>query len=137
MSNTNPSREGLTGKKFFRFLSLPFQPSRLSTFLSLRCVEEVPIDLLIEKGIKGVLLDADGTLGPHHVREYDTGVLGHVQKMVAKGLKVAIYTNAFEDRFQSFEEIGVKIVKNVPPKPDPAGFVIAMAVVMIIAQAIF
>ena len=58
-------------------------------------------------------------MGPHHTREFDISVLEHVQKMLQQGLKVAIYTNAFEDRFQFFEKLGVKIVSNVPPKPDP------------------
>ncbi len=46
--------------------------------------------------------------------------------MLEQGFKVAIYTNAAEDRFQVFEDLGVKIVNNVPPKPDTTGFEIAM-----------
>jgi len=49
-----------------------------------------------------------------------------VQAMLRQGLKVAIYTNATEDRFQIFEDLGVKVVNNVPPKPNRAGFEIAM-----------
>ena len=119
-------REGLTSAKISRFLSLPFQPSRLSTYFSVKRFEEVPLDILSRDGIQGVLLDADGTLGPHHTRSFQSSVLDHVQAMLQQGLKVAIYTNAAEDRFQNFEELGVKIVNNVPPKPDRAGFEIAM-----------
>jgi uncharacterized protein len=88
--------------------------------------EEVSIDRLLKKGIEGILLDADGTLGPHHAREFDSVVLGHVCAMLKNGFKVAIYTNAWEDRFQSFQEMGVQVVSNVPAKPDPRGFHIAM-----------
>ena len=119
-------REGLTWPKASRFPSLPFQPSRLSTYLALKRFEEVPIDTLLKDGIEGILLDADGTLGPHHTRNFEVPVLDHVQKMLQQGLKVAIYTNAAEDRFQSFEKLGVKIVNDVPPKPDRAGFETAM-----------
>jgi HAD superfamily phosphatase (TIGR01668 family) len=119
-------REGLTCAKISRFLSLPFQPSRLSTYISVNRFEEVPLDTLSQDGIEGVLLDADGTLGPHHTRSFESSVLDHVQAMLKQGLKVAIYTNAAEDRFQIFEELGVKTVNNVPPKPDTAGFEIAM-----------
>ena len=119
-------REGLTGAKISRFLSLPFQPSRLSTYISVRRFEEVPLDILSQDGIEGILLDADGTLGPHHTRSFESSVLEHVEAMLKQGLKVAIYTNAAEDRFQVFEELGVKIVNNVPPKPDSVGFEIAM-----------
>lgn len=129
MSNTidpAPTKEGLTFPKLKRFLSLPFQPSRLSTYLSVKRFEEVPLDILLQDGIEGVLLDADGTLGPHHTCEFDTSKLDHVKKMLGQGLKVAIYTNAIENRFRLFEEAGVKIVSNVPAKPDNHGFETAM-----------
>ncbi len=125
-STASSEREGLTWAKVSRILSLPFQPSRLSTYISVRKFEEVPLDTLSQDGIQGVLLDADGTLGPHHTRSFESSVLDHVQAMLRQGLKVAIYTNAAEDRFHNFEELGVKIVNNVPPKPDRAGFEIAM-----------
>ena len=125
-NSISSDREGITSAKFSRFLSLPFQSSRLSTFLAVKRFEEIPIDVLLKDGIEGILLDADGTLGPHHTRSFEVSVLDHVQAMLQQGLKVAIYTNAAEDRFQSFEELGVKIVNNVPPKPDSVGFEIAM-----------
>ncbi len=131
MTSTNYSinsseREGLTWAKVSRFLSLPFRPSRLSTYLAAKRFDEVPLNTLLQDGIKGVLIDADGTISPHHTRDIDPSILAHIQKMLQQGLKVAIYTNAAEDRFQPLEKLGVKVVKNVPPKPDRAGFEIAM-----------
>ena len=46
--------------------------------------------------------------------------------MLQKGFKIAIYTNAAQNRFESFEKLGVKIVNSVPPKPDRNGFIKAM-----------
>ena len=125
-SITSSEREGLTWAKVSRFLSLPFRPSRLSTYLAAKRFDEVPLNTLLQDGIKGVLIDADGTIGPHHTRDIDPSILAHIKKMLQQGLKVAIYTNAAEDRFQPLEKLGVKVVKNVPPKPDRAGFEIAM-----------
>ena len=125
-SFTSSEREGLTWAKVSRFLSLPFQPSRLSTYLAAKRFDEVPLNTLLQDGIKGVLIDADGTISPHHTRDIDPSILAHIQKMLQQGLKVAIYTNAAEDRFQPLEKLGVQVVKNVPPKPDRAGFKIAM-----------
>ena len=123
----NPSlREGLTWAKLIRFLALPFSPSRLSTFMQVKKFEEVSIERLLERGLEGVLIDADGTLAPHHAREFNLSVRDHVRAMLEKGLKVAIYTNAFEDRFEAFQEMGVKVVSNVQAKPDPLGFQAAM-----------
>lgn len=117
-------REGLKWVKVRRFLALPFSPKSLKTYRAVKQFEDVPIERLTADGIKGVLLDADGTLGPHHTRLFSESVRAHVQAMVQNGLRVAIYTNAMEDRFDAFE--GVAIVTDVPPKPDPRGFEIAM-----------
>ncbi|MDH5764213.1 MAG: HAD hydrolase-like protein [Nitrospinota bacterium] len=120
---TNP-REGLKWVKILRFLSLPFFPGSLRTYQAVQRFEDISIEDLVANGIKGVLLDADGTLGPHHTRVFSEPVRKHVHKMVENGLRVAIYTNAMEDRFEAFE--GVAVVTEVPPKPDPRGFEIAM-----------
>ena len=119
-----PTREGLKWVKVRRFLTLPFSPKSLKTYRSVKQFEDISIDGLVVDGIQGVLLDADGTLGPHHTRVFSESVRNHVAKMIAAGLRVAIYTNATEDRFDAFE--GVAIVTDVPPKPDPRGFEIAM-----------
>ena len=78
--STSFKNEGLTLAKISRFFAIPFQPSRLSTYLSLKRFEEVPIDVLLNDGIEGILLDADGTLGAHHTRIFEVTVLDHVQK---------------------------------------------------------
>ncbi len=117
-------REGLKWVKIKRFLALPWSPARLKTYRAVQRFEDVPIDALLAEGIRGVLLDADGTLGPHHTRVFSDSVRTHVHHMTQSGLRVAIYTNAWEDRFGAFE--GVAVVTDVPPKPDPRGFETAM-----------
>ena len=124
MSQAKNQREGLKWAKVARFLTLPFFPADLKTYLSVQRFEEVPIERLVTDGIKGVLLDADGTLGPHHTRSFPEPVIAHIQKMLDGGLRVAIYTNASEDRFEQFE--GVAVVSDVPAKPDRRGFEQAM-----------
>lgn len=118
------SGEGLTIAKILRFLLLPFRPSLLKTYLAAEQFIDVPIDQLKTDGIQGVLIDADGTMGPHHASEFPHEVVEHVNKMVDSGLKVAIYTNAFKNRFNQFKNVSV--VTNVPPKPDQRGFEKAM-----------
>ncbi len=123
-TQSNTPREGLKWVKIKRFLTLPFSPRSLRTYRAVKWFEDVPIEVLAADGIKGVLLDADGTLGPHHTRVFSESVRGHIAKMVAGGLRVAVYTNAMDDRFEAFEDVAV--VTDVPPKPDPRGFEIAM-----------
>lgn len=123
-TQTSAPREGLKWVKIKRFLTLPFSPKSLKTYRTVKRFEDISGEDLVADGVKGVLLDADGTLGPHHTQVFSESVRSHVEKMVARGLRVAIYTNATEDRFAAFE--GVAIVTDVPPKPDPRGFEIAM-----------
>ena len=118
------TRDGLTLAKILYFLSMPFRPNLLKTYMAVDRFVEVPIDQLKVDGIKGILIDADGTLGPHHARKFSSEVVEHISKMVDHGLKVAIYTNAFEDRFHQFK--GINVVTNVLPKPDKRGFEKAM-----------
>ncbi len=117
-------REGLTAAKVLRFLSLPFRPDLLKTYRAVRRFEDIDIPSLTADGIRGVLLDADGTLAPHHSQEFSQGTVAHVNEMLEAGLKVAIFTNADENRFGQFP--GVEVVTDVPAKPDPAGFLTAM-----------
>jgi len=124
MAQTKNQREGLKWVKVARFLSLPFSPAGFRTYLAVQRFEDVPVDRLIADGIKGVLLDADGTLGTHHTRSFPEPVIAHIQKMLAKDLRVAVYTNASEDRFEQLK--GVAVVTDVPPKPDRRGFEQAM-----------
>ncbi len=124
MSQTKNPREGLKWVKVARFLSLPFSPAALKTYLSVQCFEDIPVDRLVADGIRGVLLDADGTLGTHHTRSFPEPVIAHIQKMLERDLRVAVYTNASEDRFGQLK--GVAVVTDVPPKPDRRGFEQAM-----------
>ena len=118
------SRESLTLAKILRFLLMPFRPALLQAYIAVDRFIDVPIDQLKTDGIQGVLIDVDGTLGPHQAREFSHEVVAHINKMASSGLKVAIYTNAFEDRFHQFQNIAV--VTDVPQKPDRRGFEKAM-----------
>ncbi|QPJ63625.1 MAG: HAD hydrolase-like protein [Candidatus Nitronauta litoralis] len=117
-------RSGLKWVKLKRFISLMFQPESMTTYQSVSRFEDISIERLKTDGIEGVLIDADGTLGPDHARQYSDAVVGHVLKMKESGLKVAIFTNAREDRFHQFP--GIPVVSDVPAKPAPEGFLKAM-----------
>ena len=122
--NKKSPGEGLTLAKVLYFFLIPFRPTLLQTYMAVNKFIDISIDQLKADGIQGLLIDADGTMGPHHTRKFPQEVVEHVSMMIKSGLKVAIYTNAFEDRFHQFE--GIAIVTDVPPKPDRRGFEKAM-----------
>lgn len=119
-SDVPESRRGLTWPKILRFLSLPFFPGRLQTYLAVERFEDIDPDRLIAGGVEGLLIDADGTMGPNEAQSYPEAVVKHVRLFQEKGLKLAIFTNAEENRFAQFE--GVPVVKEVYAKPDKRGF---------------
>ena len=126
MTRTHPasSREGITLAKVLRFLSLPFCPAKFETYRAVKSFQDISIEALLADGVEGLLIDADGTLGPHHTRDFPESAVRHAERMQKAGLKVAIFTNATEDRFQQFS--GVPVVSQVAAKPDPEGFLKAM-----------
>jgi len=114
------TREGLTFYKLWRFISLPFSPSKVKTWFAVNSFEDISPSQLVNSGIQGVLLDADGVLGPNGTQSFSEPIKHHVQSFLNQGIKVAIYTNAREDRFDQFKN--VIIVTNVQAKPNPQGF---------------
>ena len=118
------SRERLTLAKILRFITLPFCPSHLRTYLVVRRFEDILPERLLADGIQGVLIDVDGTLGPHKAEHFSDSAVRHVRHIMDSGLKAAIYTNASESRLTQF--VGVPIVANVRAKPDRLGFMAAM-----------
>ncbi len=124
MKSTIGSRDGLTLPKVLRFLSLPFFPSHLKTYLAVQRFEDIQPEVLLADGVQGILIDADGTLCPHNNEHFSESVVNHVGRMLKSGLKTAIYTNASESRFRQFPNIPV--VTDVHAKPDRRGFEAAM-----------
>ena len=114
------TREGLTLYKIWRFISLPFFPSKVQTWFAVKNFKDISPAFLISAGIQGILLDADGVLGPNGTKVFEESIEIHIQSFLNQGIKVAIYTNAREDRFDQFK--GVKVVTNVQAKPNPQGF---------------
>ena len=87
------TRDGLTLAKTLYFLSMPFRPNLLKTYMAVDRFVEVPIDQLKVDGIKGILIDVDGTLGPHHARKFSSEVVEHISKMAVSYTHLTLPTN--------------------------------------------
>jgi len=59
-------------------------------------VQDIDLDFLAEKNIKGLILDIDNTLVPEHVEEADENTIAWIDKVKKKGFKVCIVSNASE-----------------------------------------
>jgi len=114
------NREGLTFCKIRRFIALPFYSERTATYFSVLRFVDISPERLLADGIQGLVLDADGVLGPQGCHQFPEENVRHALKLLACGLKVAIFTNADDKRFEQFTPIPV--VRDAPAKPDPKGF---------------
>lgn len=67
-------------------------------------VQEIDIDAVVRKGIRGLILDIDNTLVPQHVAEADENALEWIGKIKEAGLKACIVSNATKKRVVRFNE---------------------------------
>ncbi len=70
--------------------------------LYLRMVEDINLDLLICKNIKGLVLDIDNTLVSNLTREPDEVIINWIHSLRNAGIKLCIVSNAKKDRVDTF-----------------------------------
>ena len=67
-------------------------------------VQNINLEMLKEKNIKGLILDIDNTLVPNHVKEADKGAVDWIEKVKSSGFKACIVSNASKKRVVKFNE---------------------------------
>lgn len=67
-------------------------------------VQDIDLDFLRRRNIKGVLLDIDNTLVPMHVKEADENAVRWIERLKSEGFKVCIVSNASHKRVIKFNE---------------------------------
>lgn len=67
-------------------------------------IQDINLDILLKKNIKGLILDIDNTLVPNFMKEADDNAVQWIEKVKNAGLKVCIVSNASETRVIKFNE---------------------------------
>jgi len=67
-------------------------------------VQNIDLDILSKKNIKGLILDIDNTLVPQHVKEADDNAIKWIEKVKSAGFKTCIVSNASKKRVIKFNE---------------------------------
>jgi predicted HAD superfamily phosphohydrolase YqeG len=132
-----PSREGAgAAAKNWRQLGRVLRPRNTVTLARARDFRQVNLGRLDARRaqlgqprLRGLLLDVDETLAPHHGRISGANK-AHIRSLLAQGVTIGIYSNARDDvspgRAEDFAELramGVYIAgENVAAKPSRAGF---------------
>jgi uncharacterized protein len=96
--------------------SMAFNPRLSETVLRLKCFEELPV-LDVSRRWEGLIIDVDGTLTTPGNDEIPAEVLQKLAE-IRKAMSVCIFGR---DMWQ-LRKLGIPIVRNVAPKPDPTGF---------------
>jgi uncharacterized protein len=67
-------------------------------------IQDIDLEILMKKNIKGLILDIDNTLVPMHMKEADERAVQWIEKVRAAGFKTCIVSNASEKRVIKFNE---------------------------------
>lgn len=95
----------------------------LAADLVVGCIADIDIDLLIERGIAGVIVDMDNTLAPWRSTEVPLTHVNWVKNAISRGIKVCILSNAGSDgRVRpAAEMLGISFITKAC-KPLAVGF---------------
>ncbi|HHV96216.1 MAG TPA: YqeG family HAD IIIA-type phosphatase [Clostridiaceae bacterium] len=97
-------------------------------------IEQIDLEMLKKKGIKGLILDIDNTLVPSFIKEADERTLKWIDKIKRNGFKACILSNARKKRVEQFnEKLGLKAIYRAS-KPGRRAFTKALDVLGIDAS---
>jgi HAD superfamily phosphatase (TIGR01668 family) len=94
--------------------------------LMLDRVEDVDLNLLKAKGIKGLILDIDNTLVPQFTKEAGDNIVKWIARVKASGINACIVSNASRVRVEKFNErLGIHAIHRAT-KPSVKAFIRAV-----------
>jgi hypothetical protein len=89
---------------------------------------EVPLDLLTEAGVRGIVVDLDNTVCAYHQPELAPGVAEWVSAARDRGFALVLVSNNFSERVGAIgAKLGIPVVPNAL-KPLPFAFLRALKV---------
>lgn len=113
------SREGLNLTKIVHAITLPFRPSMTRTIVPRANFLDLDFETILSQS-RGLVLDVDGTLVPHHSNEFPPEVLAMIEAL-REEVGICIFSNNNQLR-PPLVELDLPFVINVKAKPHPDGF---------------
>ena len=89
-------------------------------------ITDISPDYLMERNIRGLILDIDNTLIGHNVPIPDEKVLSHLRKLEDAGIKLCVVSNNRYERVKDFcDKINIKFFVHDALKPKEKGYALA------------
>lgn len=124
MHEEDQSREGVTIRKFIQLFQLLI-PKNTKTLAVFDKFTDLSLEKIKDSKIKGIILDVDGCIAYNHKDIFPENAT-HIKKLVEAGVKFVIYSNAKKTNRYDVLPKAVKVLTNLPPKPEKAGFETAL-----------
>ncbi len=124
MIEEDQSREGVTLRKFIQLFQLLI-PKNTKTLAVFDKFTDLSLEKIKDFKIKGIILDVDGCIAYNHKDIFPENAT-HIKKLIEAGVKFVIYSNAKKTNRYDVLPKEVKVLTNLPPKPDKAGFETAL-----------
>ena len=121
------SREGITSHKFIQALRLLWPPNSKTLIAYKRFVDFSPKEVSEKLGreLRGIILDVDHCISENRGQIFPENI-EHLKRLQEDGLKIVIYSNSkWSDRYHAIPK-GIKVLRNLPAKPDLEGFEMAL-----------
>lgn len=116
------SREWLTREKVAHLLRVLFSAKATKVLDWSPSFREIHFDTLFEHGKRGMILDVDECIAPHHW-DVTKENLSLIRILLQSGWKIVIFSNMKKsDRYRELEDLWIKVVTSSYAKPDARGF---------------
>ena len=115
--------EKVTAAEIAYGLTLPFRPGLTDAMMRLDRFEDLPVDR-VKALIRALIIDVDGTLIRQGTELFPHEVIKKILE-IREQMPVCIFPDD-QERIPAFEQLGIPVVRNVPPKTDPRSFDVAV-----------
>lgn len=96
------------------------------TLLRVNKFADIEPAFLTKRKIRGLIVDLDGTLIEHGGETLPPEVIEKMRDLLRDQIRICIFSNNLSGRSRAFVDLGIGVVSNIPRKPNPQGFLMAM-----------
>ena len=122
IDNTDFNREGLTFSKIVHTFNVFFNKKYTEVLESVSVFCNINFDKLRDLWKKGIILDIDDCIAPHHWKIYRFNI-EKIKELLSNEWKIIIFSNMKKsDRYEELEKLWIPVITSWFAKPDSRGY---------------